>query len=392
MKKQLYIFNPWHDMALANFTPYYKVSAGILRMSYDLSFLPAWYAPEDALIHVADSSTVDIFRSQVADFKDFSSGRFVSDTVSCEIRPWGWSPALVHMLSAGGTDTSFLPDSASLEKIRYLSGRQRCVEVLSQLSSVDGVCGKAFCCNELEEVRMYLKANGNMILKAPWSGSGRGLYRVCLQSWNANVEGWILRILRTQGCVMAEPIYNKVCDFAMEFYSSPEGTVSFAGYSLFETDDFGNYKQNILMSDSGIEEHLLSYGIPSVTLHDVRERLLEIFAGMVSGYYTGYFGVDMMICCQNDEILLHPCVEINMRMNMGVVSHLIFERFVNEQSSGIFAVEHYGSDGEAVSSYKQLKELYPLCLDDDGKLSSGYLALTTVLPSTRYQAYIICGS
>lgn len=40
MKKQLYIFNPWHDMALANFTPYYKVSAEILRMSHDLSFLP----------------------------------------------------------------------------------------------------------------------------------------------------------------------------------------------------------------------------------------------------------------------------------------------------------------------------------------------------------------
>lgn len=389
MKKQLYIFNPWHDMALANFTPYYKVSAEILRMSHDLSFLPAWYAPDDALIHVADSSTVETFRSQVAGFKDFSSERFVSDTVSCEIRPWGWSPALVHMFSAGGADISFLPDSASLDKIRYLSGRQQCVEVLSQLSSVDGVCGKAFCCNKLEEVRMHLEANGNLILKAPWSGSGRGLYRVCRQSWSANVEGWISRILRTQGCVMAEHIYNKVCDFAMEFYSSPEGIVSFAGYSLFETDDFGNYKQNILMSDSGIEEHLLSFGIQSATLHDVRERLLEIFSVMVSGYYTGYFGVDMMICSQNGEILVHPCVEINMRMNMGVVSRIIFDRHLCPSSRGKFVVEHYNSDGEAVLSHQKMSSSMPLVVDTSGRIKSGYLTLTPLQSVTRYHAYVI---
>lgn len=389
MKKQLYIFNPWHDMALANFTPYYKVSAKILRMSHDLSFLPAWYAPDDALIHVADCSTVETFRSLVASFKDFSSERFVSDTVSCEIRPWGWSPALVHMLSAGGADIFFLPDSASLDKIRYLSGRQRCVEVLSQLSSVDGVCGETFCCSKLEEVRMHLEANGSLILKAPWSGSGRGLYRVCRQSWNANVEGWISRILRTQGCVMAEPIYNKVCDFAMEFYSSPEGTVSFAGYSLFETDDFGNYKQNILMCDSGIEEHLLSFGIQTATLHDVRERLLEIFSGMVSGYYTGYFGVDMMICNQNGEILVHPCVEINMRMNMGVVSRIIFDRYLCPSSRGKFVVEHYNSDGEAVLSHQKMSSSMPLVVDTSGRIKSGYLTLTPLQSVTRYHAYVI---
>ena len=389
MKKQLYIFNPWHDMALANFTPYYKVSAKILRMSHDLSFLPAWYAPDDALIHVADCSTVETFRSLVASFKVFSSERFVSDTVSCEIRPWGWSPALVHMLSAGGADIFFLPDSASLDKIRYLSGRQRCVEVLSELSSVDGVCGETFCCSKLEEVRMHLEANGSLILKAPWSGSGRGLYRVCRQSWNANVEGWISRILRTQGCVMAEPIYNKVCDFAMEFYSSPEGTVSFAGYSLFETDDFGNYKQNILMCDSGIEEHLLSFGIQTATLHDVRERLLEIFSGMVSGYYTGYFGVDMMICNQNGEILVHPCVEINMRMNMGVVSRIIFDRYLCPSSRGKFVVEHYNSDGEAVLSHQKMSSSMPLVVDTSGRIKSGYLTLTPLQSVTRYHAYVI---
>ena len=389
MSKQLYIFNPWHDMALANFTPYFKVSSEIIRMSDDLSSLPVWYAPDDALIYVADRSTVEAFRSDVAGFKDFSCERFVSDTVSCVIMPWGWSPALVQMLSAGGTDVSLLPDSASLDKIRYLSGRQRCVEVLSLLSSVSGTCGKAFCCDSLNEVKIHLEANGRLILKAPWSGSGRGLYRVCRQSWNANVEGWISRILRTQGCIMAEPIYNKVCDFAMEFYSSSEGEITFAGYSLFETDDFGNYKQNILMSDVGIEEQLLSYGIPSATLHDVRKKLIEIFSRMVAACYTGYFGVDMMICTQNGEILLHPCVEINMRMNMGVVSRIFFDRYLCSSSRGYFVTEHYSSDGEALQFHQEMSSCHPLVLDSGGRIVSGYLTLTPVLLSTRYQAYVI---
>lgn len=389
MKNPLYIFNPWHDMALANFTPYYKVPAGIVRMSNDLSFLPLWYAPDGALIYVADIFTVETFRSQIADFKDFSSERFVSDTVSYEINPWGWSPALVHILSVGGADISSLPDSVFLDKIRYLSGRQRCVEVLSQLSCVDGICGKAFCCNKFEEVRMYLEANGSLILKAPWSGSGRGLYRVCRQSWNANAEGWVSRILRTQGCVMAEPIYNKVCDFAMEFYSSSEGDVTFAGYSLFETDDFGNYKQNILMSDASIEEHLLSYGLLPSILHEVRKKLIEIFSGMVSGHYTGYFGVDMMICSQNGEILLHPCVEINMRMNMGVVSRIFFDRYLSSSSRGYLVTEHYSSDGEALQFHQEMSSCHPLVLDSGGRIVSGYLTLSPVLSSTRYQAYVI---
>lgn len=390
MQKQLYIFNPWHDIALANFTPYYKISSEIVRMSNDLSFLPVWYAPDDALIKIPDASAVETFCSQVSCFKKISAERFVSDVISCnKIVPWGWNPSLVHTLLSDGADTSFLPDDDALAKIRYLSGRQRCVEVLSQFSSLGEICGKAVCCYDVDDVRNFLDENGNVILKAPWSGSGRGLYRVSRQSWNANVQGWISRILRTQGCVMAEPLYNKVCDFAMEFYSSSDGKVSFAGYSLFETDDFGNYKQNILMSDARIKERLLSYEILNETLDSVRGRLLDIFSKMIAGNYTGYFGVDMMICNQNDNFLLHPCVEINMRMNMGVVSRIIFDRYLCPSSHGKFVIEHYSSDGEAVLSHQKMFSSMPLVVDSFGRIKSGYLTLTPLQHVTRYQAYVI---
>ena len=40
MFPNVYLFNPDYDMAMANFTPYYKSPAEIMRMIADLSVLP----------------------------------------------------------------------------------------------------------------------------------------------------------------------------------------------------------------------------------------------------------------------------------------------------------------------------------------------------------------
>lgn len=39
MRNEIYLFNPENDMALANFTPYYKAPSEIIRMANDLSYL-----------------------------------------------------------------------------------------------------------------------------------------------------------------------------------------------------------------------------------------------------------------------------------------------------------------------------------------------------------------
>lgn len=44
MFPNVYLFNPDYDMAMANFTPYYKSPAEIMRMIADLSVLPWWFA------------------------------------------------------------------------------------------------------------------------------------------------------------------------------------------------------------------------------------------------------------------------------------------------------------------------------------------------------------
>ncbi|HOG20276.1 MAG TPA: hypothetical protein PKW37_07535 [Salinivirgaceae bacterium] len=44
----------------------------------------------------------------------------------------------------------------------------------------------------------------------------------------------------------------------------------------------------------------------------------------IGNYYNGYLGVDMFLCeHQNGRLFLHPCVEINLRQNMGLVAHYL---------------------------------------------------------------------
>ncbi len=388
MEKTIYYFNPENDMALANFTPYYKAPAEIVRMADELAALPAWYAPEGSVVKVKREADIPCWERLCKGETPFPQVGWTTRWLSSVYVPWGWSPALVHTLLQAGVGSGFLPSGGALGEWRRLSGRVCASEVLRSFADEKGVCGESRVCRTLEEVRKAWDGWGRCVLKAPWSGSGRGLVFLPCGVWPASAEGWAARILRTQGALMAEPIYDKVCDFAMEFCAGGEGKVSFAGYSLFETDAFGNYKGNLLASDAEIERRLVGY-VPLETLHDVRRHLLRKLPEWLGGHYTGYLGVDMMIC-REEGYRVHPCVEINLRMNMGVLARLFFDRYVHPAAQGCFRIEHYAGSEEALRFHETISQAYPVRLKD-GRLAGGYLSLTPVCGNTRYQAYVCIG-
>lgn len=382
--KPLYVFNPEHDMALANFTPYYKTTSEIIRMGCDLSTLPAWYAEEGSMVKTDTRSRGEQFERQCMASGVMPKVQWSTEYLSMPYRAWGWNPALVHVLREAGAAEKFLPDKGRLERFRYLSGRQRSKELLDSFNGLSYVCGKSEVCGSVEEVKAFVEVYGKSVLKAPWSGSGRGLVHIAPDGWCSSVEGWVSRVIRTQGAIMAEPYYNKVVDFAMEFSATPE--LSFAGYSLFDTDAHGNYKGNLLLPDGEIEKRLMQYISPEA-LYTVREQLINALSLMLGEDYCGYLGVDMMICREGNTFRIHPCVEVNLRMNMGIASRIIYDRYVHPSSQGHYVVEHYSADGEALHFHRQMTEQYPVC-SEDGRIRRGYLSLTPVFEDTRYQVYI----
>lgn len=144
----------------------------------------------------------------------------------------------------------------------------------------------------------------------------------------------------------------------------------------------------MLAADRVIEARISTY-VSAEILHQVGRALQVELAEVIKGSYEGYLGVDMMICrTQNGGYAIHPCVEINLRMNMGVVARLIYDNYVCDGGQGRYVIEYYAKPGEAWHSHLALQEKYPLYLEN-GKVKSGYLSLTPVENNTSYQAYIL---
>jgi hypothetical protein len=172
----------------------------------------------------------------------------------------------------------------------------------------------------------------------------------------------------------------------MEFYAG-DGSVEFAGYSLFTAEN-GAYVGNLLTTDSEIEEQLSQY-IATETLTTVKQHLCIVMQRLLAGSgYHGYLGVDMMIYDNGAGCRLNPCMEVNLRMNMGVVSRVFYDRFVCAGKCGIYRVRFFKQPGEAYNFHLGMAESHPLTVEN-GKVSAGYLSLVPVTPENRYIAYVI---
>ena len=375
--KKLYLFNPENDMALASGSPYYMAPSSTKKMATDLAVLPAWYADAESEILVSDSRQVEWLRNGCRLPLSVTGVLSVSDEHE-DIVPWGWSPALKHRLGTGRMK------AIDMDTLRSLSSRMTAVSLLPKLR-VEGTVGESHWFISLENVCEFSMKHGRVFLKAPWSGSGKGIQPLCGVP-DDNLKGWIRRIIASQGGIVAEPFYEKVKDFAMEFKVEGQDIV-FVGYSLFETDVRGIYKENVLASDAMIEKMLTEY-VSLDLLQTVRKNLQQELTSILGGKYQGYLGVDMMVVRCGDAYFIHPCVEVNLRMNMGVVSRLLFDRFILPEVVGRFVIEFFSQKGEALKAHERLMAQHELMTE--GKcLRSGYLALVPVFEDTNYLIYVV---
>ena len=380
--KTLYLFNPENDMALASASPYYMVPSNIKKMSADLSALPAWYAPVGSNVLLGDERQKEWMEKKC---------RFSLRMEWCvglspyyiKVCPWGWNPALIRCLKDAGVPGEAMLTDERMETVRRLSSRQTAVDLLPRLR-IEQTLGESFAFTSFEKLLAFVAKDEELLLKSPWSGSGKGIQKI-KGGLEAPVYGWAKRVISTQGSIVVEPFYQKVVDFAMEFYSDGK-EVSFVGYSLFEADCRGIYKENVLASDQVIETRLASY-VPLEVLLEIRKRCVEELGSLLADAYVGYLGVDMMICEEDGTYKVHPCVEVNLRMNMGVVSRLLYDNHVCEGAEGRYVIEYFPKNGEALRFHETMQEEYPLEMLN-GRIKRGYLSLTPVFEDTSYQIFI----
>ena len=391
-KKALYLFNPEHDLALASGETNYMAPASARRMASELALLPMWYAEEGSAVLAPSAYNLDYVK-KIQELLGLSVDLITEPELAIEqdldIRPWGWDVALRKRLSVLGVDEVLLPSMGQLNDLREYSHRSKAVALLPELQLNEYFCGESYYLKTPEEWKRFVEGRKECLLKAPLSGSGKGL-NWCKGIFTSFISGWCTRVAASQGGVIAEPIYNKVEDFAMEFYSDGAGELTFVGYSLFHTGKSGMYEGNCLLSNEAIRKKLSQY-VPLEALTDLENCLKYRLSALVGTVYKGYLGVDMMICRfpENEKPVfrIHPCVEINLRMNMGVIARFLHDRYVRPGSTGRFVIDYHPSEGEALQEHERMSATYPL-ESREGRVYSGYLPLVPVHRRSCYRAWI----
>lgn len=384
---KLHLFNPENDLALACGNSNYCPPPSAQAIAVNLATLPLWFAPHCDLVF-CDNEVCRAYhkeKSAIFSLPQLFDGSKTAAVDGCS--PWGWSAMMRRRFKDIGVCEDFLPSKENVERLRELSNRRSVITFMDKMrdAGIDVPSSPLYLAS-LDDVACFVNSVPRSVLKAPWSGSGKGI------AWGIGrmelpVEHFCKGIIRRQGGVLCERYLDKVVDFAMEFKATLNG-VSFAGYSLF-TCDGGAYSGNILAPDKEIERFLSLY-IDVNVLECVKKFLckeLALFLAPIG--YEGFLGVDMLIYRDEKEIYrLYPCVEINLRMNMGAVSRIFYDKFVKEGMLGRYFVKHYNSSGEALAEYERISNLYPARVID-GRLVSGALYLSPVTMDSRYAAFTI---
>lgn len=388
----IYLFNPENDLALANFTPHYTAPASALTMRSNLALLPIWYCAQNSNVLINQPEAHSYLHHLQEQFHlpcfALSTQQLASLPIHT-VHPWGWSPAIKRELQLDGVPEHVLPTNEQLHTIRSYSNRKNAVTILSALTrSHSDYCGSSLYFDDISLLLHYIASHpANYVLKMPLSGSGKGLVWMRDCTLTDKQVDWCRRVVKLQGGVVVEPILHKAIDFAMEFEIDNHHKLSFIGYSLFQSASSGAYEGNLLLPDHAIEEklgHYISIDLLHATQARVAAELKKHFP-----LYRGTLGVDMMVCQTSPtEYQLHPCVEINMRMNMGIVAHRFYRRHLGEQSQGLFAIRYFGQRGEAHLFAQAMQRSHPLHTAQH-KLLHGFLPLTPTTPTTKYLAYAL---
>ncbi len=365
MNTEVYIFNPDNDLALAQGGDHYVAPPFARKLAQDLCVLPMWYAPPGSCILVAHEKFKPWVMTHGQDVAPVTKKELVALT-DVSFRPWGWSTTLRKRLTRLGVAAEMLPTIAETEKIRELAHRNISIVIHEKLRTLTNSTFSPIPLElkSIDEIMKFASDNPGCFLKSPWSGSGQGVYRV-IDHNDRYVQNWCRGVLKKQGSVLCEKGLNKIQDFAIEF-DCTRGRAELYGFSIFINDFHSQYLRGHVSNKDNMHRLLLGQ---CPQLDFIVEQLATILNEIITPYYKGFLGIDMLLYEEEGHIRLNPCVELNLRTTMGVITSAIGNNMFKENKTGKFKID-FSKDG--------IKH----------KTASNRLYLTPVFEDTQYCAYI----
>lgn len=320
----VYLFNPEHDLALAHGAHNYTAPPFARQLRHDLRLLPAWLAPAGSYIAIPDDCPIEEDRRWLIDHHleiiPVPIGK-IANLGPCHLHPWGWDATVRHQLLQAGVSPDYLPTDEQLDWIRRLSHRRMTIAIHQALGNVFSPPPVEL--SQYDAVEQFMHDHPGCYLKMPWSGSGKGIYRVLDPTGDNHVPRWIEGALKRQGSLLCEVGLDRVQDFAIELLCR-DGVTMLMGYSVFDNDFHSQFGTGRVAPREELHEMLLGL-YPD--LDPVIGQVIMVMNDLIAPHYNGPLGIDMMLYWnQNGRIAINPCVEINLRMTMGMVTAAMGDR------------------------------------------------------------------
>ena len=307
------IFNPEHDLCLGNGRAHYmppqsavalaQQNAGLMSVLYPDATYSSAYELSTEGRHTTAEPTLN---SQLS-----TEGRRPSVELTLNsIIPWGWNVVLRQQLLDAGVDSRLLPSQEWLERLRRLQHRTTLLPLQPE----------THWAKSLDEAEGLLNALPRAVLKAPWSGSGRGLRWVEGTLTDLDKQ-WVQRTTSHQGGVIVEPMRDIELECALEYKVRSRGgkpVLHFRGLSLFESRH-GVYRGNWLWDDDTIQRLIEARTNQFSKTRSAVERWLR---STIVPYSSGPIGIDLYVDSQGR---LHVG-EMNLRHTMGMVAHALLQQ------------------------------------------------------------------
>lgn len=339
----VYLFNPEHDLALAHGAHNYTAPPFARQLRHDLRLLPAWLAPAGAYVAVPDNAPIDEDRRWLLDrHLDVTPIPIsqIADMGACRIHPWGWDSSLRYQLLQAGVSPDLLPTDEQLDSIRRLSHRRMTIAVHHALG--DAFSPSPVELNTQEEVFAFMNQHPGCYLKMPWSGSGKGIYCVLDPQGDNHVPRWIEGALHRQGSLLCEVGLDRMQDFAIEC-ACRDGKTMLMGYSVFDSDFHSQFGAGRVAPMEELHD-MLQGQYPD--LDAVIGQVLVAIDDLISPHYNGPLGIDMMLYLDEArQVAINPCIEVNLRMTMGMITAAMGSR---HGLRGHFKIENTPSGYQAL--------------------------------------------
>lgn len=400
-KPTVFYFNPTCELAVANGSFSYMPPLPLRKMESDLSILPFVFASKSDIV-VSDQPPSRLFSDlieqcgfQLPSFLSIQELEKYPENSFDRICPWGWSPAAHFQLSKikqkCSNDTLHTEWSAQHQALYERKTSLGFLMKLLEKNPESWLVGQQLTgeiCRSVEEIEKFLSHHGSLVLKAPLSSSGRGIQIIRKDELNKANKQWISGVLNQQNYLIAEPLLNKIGDFSFHFEITAEKKIISHGCSFFETNSNGQYRGNFIRPHlDQIFKDRETVSFLNSKIASVEQLLKENLEETVyQKHHQSFLGIDALIFRENDTLKIQPCIEINCRMNMGILTKKLEEK-LHGDATGLFSI-FSGKDGN-FKDFVQQKSMEHRLNFSDGRLVSGFLPLVEPVAGKKFGAYVI---